>query len=140
MLSHNAETRGVARGHADKGPAEGGLARVLAHQVGVPDAIVTADLEYRTLVDFEVERSEQVFENILNGDRLVRETTQRGMSRTGERSTRPRTISKNRLPDPTMIEARNSTVGTPDSPRIRPTLWRLARCVESFSSAPRPPR
>jgi hypothetical protein len=51
----------------------------------------------------------------------VRETTQRGISRTGERSTRERTISKEMLPDPIMIDARNSIVGTPDSRRIRPT-------------------
>ncbi len=59
---------------------------------------------------------------------------------TGSLSTSARIISKDRLPDPMMIEARNSMVGTPDSRRMRPTSWRLARWRDSFSPLPRPPR
>ena len=38
------------------------------------------------------------------------------------------------------IEARNSTVGTPDSRSTLPTSCRLAKWLESSSSAPKPPR
>ena len=51
-----------------------------------------------------------------------------------------RTISNERLPEPMTIEARSSSVGTPDSRRMRPTSWRLRRWRESPGSRPRPPR
>ena len=51
----------------------------------------------------------------------VGDSTQRGVSMTGSFSTSARTSSKERLPDPITIEARNSIVGTPDSRRMRPT-------------------
>ena len=60
---------------------------------------------------------------------------------TGRRSTRARIISKERLPDPMMMEQRNSRTGTPADRRSRPTSWRLRKWAESFSwLSPRPPR
>jgi hypothetical protein len=61
---------------------------------------------------------------------------------TGRRSTSVRTRSKEKLPAPTMIEARNSTTSRPLARRIAPTSCRLRRWAEnrSSSSAPSPPR
>ncbi len=69
----------------------------------------------------------------------ARVLTQRGVSMTGRRSTRPRTSSKDRLPEPMITDARNSTVATPLSLRILPTSRRLARCGERSSPWARPP-
>ncbi len=66
--------------------------------------------------------------------------TQRGVIITGRRSTRARTSSNERLPDPITIEARSSIVGTPDSRRMRPTSCRLRRWGERSSPSPSPPR
>jgi hypothetical protein len=46
------------------------LTRILAHQVGVGDAVWTADLEETAVLDVEVESREQVCENVLDCDRL----------------------------------------------------------------------
>ena len=59
---------------------------------------------------------------------------------TGSRSVRERISSKERLPEPMTIDARNSSVGTPESRRIRPTSCRLARWRERRSPSPSPPR
>ena len=53
--------------------------------------------------------------------------TQLGVIMTGSRSVRERIISKERLPEPSTMEARNSMVGTGDSRRMRPTSLRLRR-------------
>lgn len=59
----------------------------------------------------------------------------------GRRFTSERIISNERLPGPISTDARNSSTGTPDSRRIRPTSWRLSRCADNTSSLrPRPPR
>ena len=58
----------------------------------------------------------------------------------GNLSTSALIISKERLPEPMMIEARSSIVGTPDSRRSRPTSWRVSRCDERSSPEPSPPR
>ena len=50
-----------------------------------------------------------------------------GVTIAGSFSTSARTSSKERLPEPMTIEARNSIVGMPDSRRTRPTSWRLER-------------
>ena len=67
-------------------------------------------------------------------------STQLGVTIAGSFSTSARTSSNERLPEPMTIEARNSTVGTPDSRRIRPTSCRLARWRESPSPWPSAPR
>ena len=61
---------GRRQGHSDKGPPEGDLVRVLVHEVGVGDAVWPADLEHPAIVDFEIERSEEILEDILDRDRL----------------------------------------------------------------------
>jgi hypothetical protein len=67
--------------------------------------------------------------------------TQLGVIMMGSRSTNARIISKERLPEPMTIDARNSSTGTPDRARIRPTSCRLLRCGDSASSSlPSPPR
>ena len=69
--------------------------------------------------------------------------TQRGVTMTGSRCTRARIISKERLPAPMTIEARNSTVGMPEARRISPTRSRLRMWAEAGSAVPavtRPPR
>ena len=53
--------------------------------------------------------------------------TQRGMIMAGNRSTNARINSNERLPDPMMIEARNSNTGTPLARRTSPTSCRLRR-------------
>ena len=64
-----------------------------------------------------------------------------GVIMKGSRSTRARIISKERLPDPMMIEARNSVTGMPEARRISLTSWRLCRCAERWEEAsPSPPR
>ena len=73
--------------------------------------------------------------------RDLRLATQRGAIITGKRSVKALIISKERLPEPMTIEARNSMTGTLDSRNIRPTSWRLRRCAESSSSSsPSPPK
>ena len=59
---------------------------------------------------------------------------------TGSFSTRDRIISKDRLPDPMMMEALNSMVGTPEPRRIRPTSCLLRRWPDSLAPLPSPPR
>ena len=69
--------------------------------------------------------------------------TQRGVTMTGSRCTRARIISKERLPAPMTIEARNSTVGMPEARRISPTRSRLRMWADAGSAVPavtRPPR
>jgi len=67
--------------------------------------------------------------------------TQRGVIMAGRRSTSARIISKERLPDPSTMDARSSMVGTPLSSRMRPTSWRLFRWAErSSASLANPPR
>jgi hypothetical protein len=59
----------------------------------------------------------------------------------GNRSTNALIISKERLPDPIIIEARNSITCTPDLRRISPTSSRLRMCGESSSPlSANPPR
>ena len=70
----------------------------------------------------------------------VRVATHRGQIITGRRSTRARIISKEVLPEPMMMAARSSRVGTPEAARMRPTSWRLARWLERSSPSPSPPR
>ena len=67
--------------------------------------------------------------------------THLGVIMIGSRSTSDRIISNDRLPEPITTDARNSSTGTPDSRRIRPTSCRLRRCGESPSSSlPSPPK
>ncbi|NCY01358.1 MAG: hypothetical protein EBX36_00185 [Planctomycetia bacterium] len=67
--------------------------------------------------------------------------SQAGQIITGSRSTSVRTRSKEKLPAPITIEARNSTTSSPVDRRIAPTSWRLRRWADRrSSSAPRPPR
>ncbi len=67
--------------------------------------------------------------------------TQRGQTIAGKRSVRSRISSKDRLPAPTMIAARNSVTGTPARANIAPVSWRERRCCDrSLSGSPRPPR
>ena len=67
--------------------------------------------------------------------------TQRGVIMTGRCSTRLRSSSKEALPEPMMMAARNSVTGTPCAASSAPTCWRLARCAESLlSGSPSPPR
>ena len=67
--------------------------------------------------------------------------TQRGMIITGSRSTSERINSKERLPEPRTIEARNSMTGTPLARRMSPTSCRLRKCGDRDScSSPKPPR
>lgn len=74
----------------------------------------------------------------------MRVRTQLGVTITGSRSVRYRSISKDAEPDPMMTAARSTAVGTPDSSRIRPTSLRDRRCGDRVrSSAPSgtgPPR
>ena len=53
--------------------------------------------------------------------------TQRGVTITGSRSVRYRSISKDADPEPMMTAARRTTVGTPTDDRIRPTSSRERR-------------
>ena len=62
--------------------------------------------------------------------------TQRGVIMTGRRSTSARIISKERLPEPSTIDARSSMTGTPDSRSRSPTSCRLRRCGERSVSVP----
>ena len=57
----------------------------------------------------------------------ARVSTTLGAGIAGSPSTTARTVSKEALPAPITIEARNSIVGTPELFRIAPTSWRLAR-------------
>jgi hypothetical protein len=66
--------------------------------------------------------------------------THRGVTITGSRRTRARTISNDRLPEPTTGPARNSRHGMPLPARIRPTSCRLARWLDRRRPRPRPPR
>ena len=62
--------RGVARGTRIRARRRPSLTRVLAHEVGVGDAVGAADLEEPALLELEVESGKQVCEDILDGDRL----------------------------------------------------------------------
>ncbi len=71
----------------------------------------------------------------------VRLETQRGQTMAGSRETSERSISNDALPEPMIIAARSSVVGTGPARSTSPTSWRLERCVESCSDRrPRPPR
>ncbi len=71
----------------------------------------------------------------------MRVLTQRGVIMTGRRSVSVRIISNESEPEPTMIAARNSVTGTPDSRSTSPTSCRERRCSErSASGSPNPPR
>src|SRR5213082_3513967 len=47
---------------------------------------------------------------------------------TGRCSTRARMMSKDKLPEPVIIDERNSTTGTAVGRRTSPTSWRLRKC------------
>ncbi len=67
--------------------------------------------------------------------------TQRGVIIMGSRSTSARIISKERLPDPMTMEARNSITWTPEARSTVPTSCRLRRCGESAPlPTPNPPK
>ena len=67
--------------------------------------------------------------------------TQRGVTITGSRSTNARIISNDKLPEPMMMDARNSITGTPCARNRSPTSCRLRKCADkSGSSSPNPPR
>ena len=73
----------------------------------------------------------------------ARTDTQRGVTMIGSRCTSARIISKERLPAPMMIDARNSTVGMPEARRISPARNRLRIGAEPGTAVPtatRPPR
>ena len=59
--------------------------------------------------------------------------THRGTTMAGSTSTMLRSISKLALPEPMMTAARSSVTGTGPSARVRPTRWRLSRCVDRCS-------
>lgn len=66
--------------------------------------------------------------------------TPMGVIMTGSFSTRSRTISNEALPDPTMMPARSVVSGTRPALSTFSTLWREARCCESWSLLAMPPR
>jgi hypothetical protein len=71
----------------------------------------------------------------------MRLLTHRGVTITGSRSVRYRSISKDAEPEPMITAARSTVVGTPLASRISPTSLRESRC--SLSSSPSgysPPR
>ncbi|GHE60595.1 hypothetical protein GCM10018782_38600 [Streptomyces griseoaurantiacus] len=74
----------------------------------------------------------------------TRVCTQLGVTITGSRSVRYRSISNEAEPEPMITAARSAAVGTPESSRIRPTSARDRRCGESSRSGTpagaRPPR
>ncbi|GAA3127173.1 hypothetical protein GCM10017687_47400 [Streptomyces echinatus] len=74
----------------------------------------------------------------------IRVRTQLGVTITGSRSVRYRSISKDTDPEPMMTAARRTAVGTPEASRMRPTSARDLRCGESRSpgtpAGVRPPR
>ncbi len=61
----------------------------------------------------------------------VRVMTQRGQIIIGKRSVRQRMISNDMLPLPTIIPARNSVTGGPNSRSTSPVSWRLLRWSET---------
>ncbi|MGY1718214.1 hypothetical protein ACI8AG_04085 [Blastococcus sp. SYSU DS0552] len=65
----------------------------------------------------------------------IRLCTHRGVTITGNRSVRCRSISKDADPEPRTTAARSTTVGTPEPSRIAATSARERRCGESSSSA-----
>ncbi len=67
-------------------------------------------------------------------------STHFGQTITGRRSTRARTISNDRLPDPMITDERNSITGTVPDRRMRPTSWRLSRWVDMCGPLPSAPR
>ena len=59
----------------------------------------------------------------------------------GSLETSDRSISKEALPEPTIMAALSSVTGTRPARRTSPTSWRLSRWGESFSAfRPSPPR
>lgn len=74
----------------------------------------------------------------------IRVETQLGVTMTGSRSVRYRSISKDAEPEPMMTAARSTVTGTPASSRMRATSARERRCGESSRSGTpsgvRPPR
>ena len=71
----------------------------------------------------------------------LRLCTHRGVTMTGSRSVRYRSISNEAEPEPRTTAARSTTVGTPELSRMRATSARERRCGESSSPAgSSPPR
>ena len=72
----------------------------------------------------------------------TRDSTQMGVTMTGRRSVRYRSISNDALPLPMITPAWRTTLGTPESRKIWPTSAREERCAEMVSSSvgTRPPR
>ncbi len=74
----------------------------------------------------------------------IRVSTQRGVTITGSRSVRWRSISKEAEPEPMITAARSSAVGTPLARSTRPTSTRERRWGESrpagTPAGARPPR
>ena len=74
----------------------------------------------------------------------IRVCTHCGVTITGSRSVRCRSISNETDPEPITTAARSTAVGTPESSRIRPTSARDRRCGDSSRvgtpAGVRPPR
>ncbi len=74
----------------------------------------------------------------------IRVSTQRGVTMTGSRSVRYRSISNEAEPEPITTAARSSVTATPPSRRARPVATRDRRCGESrpsgTSTGTSPPR
>ena len=136
--SHRLEQAGREHRHRDHDAPQPPLARVLAHEVAVGDPVRAADLVHPA-APREVGAADQVVEDVLDGDRLGRVPTQRGVIITGRRSTSARIISNEVLPEPMTIEALSSMVGTP-ARAGPPTSWRLRRCSDRVPREPSPPR
>ena len=65
----------------------------------------------------------------------IRLCTHRGVTMTGSRSVRYRSISNDADPEPMITAACSTTAGTPDRRKTSPTSLRDARCGDSATPA-----
>ena len=91
------------------------------HQTPVADLLRPADFDDRAAVDVCVRCGDEEGDDIGERDRLGEVVDPVGQHDHGQQSTSRRISSKENLPAPITIDARNSMVWTPD-PRSQPLL------------------